>query len=223
MNMMNNKESGQVVTDGCIIFDRIYDIACDTNIITEDEKKHLRSCEYCRKNLELALLFQDAMNAEAMLKDENDEPKKNDLQFPGHNPYAKDEQYDGLLLAGAPERELTKFDMTYEASNINRQNEDYWKAVLTVRLGKEYNIVGKEELIEQVQIDFNVSSGSNSPLSGTLKIFNKDITIVNGSSDRKEEISKDDFMGWVLNPSEEGDCFFQREDSTKLIPGELFL
>ena len=231
---MNNKyqESERGSADGCIILGRIYDIACDPNILTEDEKQHLRQCEYCRKNLELAMLFQDAMDVDAMLEDENDEPEKLGLQFPSHPPFAKDEQYEELLLAGAPAKELTNFEMIYEASNIRKQHNDYWKAVLTIHLRKEHNTVSKGELIERVQIDFNVASGNGSPLSGKLKIFNKDLDIrkgtfvSNNNGNTKSTsiyITKDDFMDWVLHPVTKGECFFTRIDSTREIPGELLL
>lgn len=228
-----NKESEQVATDECIDLDRIYDIACEPNILTEDEKKHLRSCEYCRKNLELAMLFQNVMGSDAMLDDENDESKKNDLQFPVHPPFAEDGQYSDLLLAGAPAKELTNFEMIYEASNVKKLHEDYWKAVLTVHLGKEYNIVSNGELIEQIQIDFNVASGNGSPLTGELKIFNKTVNIRNGISisinngNTKPDsicITKDDFIDWILHPVTKGECFFQRSDSVNPpIAGELLL
>ncbi len=232
---MNNKyqESERGSADGCIILGRIYDIACDPNILTEDEKKHLRQCEYCRKNLELAMLFQDAMDVDAMLEDENDKPEKLGLQFPSHPPFAKDEQYEELLLAGAPAKELTNFEMIYEASNIRKQHNDYWKAVLTIHLGKEHNTVSKGELIERVQIDFNVASGNGSPLSGKLKIFNKDLDIRNGESvvfDENGEaescsilITKDAFMDWVLQPAKNGECSFIRSNGKDIVPGELLL
>ena len=218
-NIIIEKEPEEYCRDECINLDRIYDIACDPQVLTENEKAHLRFCGCCRKNLELAMLFQGAVDADAMLEDENDEQKNKDLQFSAHPPFAKDEQYSELLLAGAPAKELTNFDMAYEASKLKKQHEDYWKAVLTVSLGKEYNIVNNGKLIERVKIDFSVRSGNNRPLSGKLKIFNQDIKIVDGSSvamnnDIPEPTSiimtKDTFMDWGLHPAPDGECFFQR-------------